>query len=354
MVAVAPRENTPLWPEKAAVRPPSRGTVADADTGAAPPVLSVNRLKAQLTVGRRTAEVLSGVDFDLRRGEVLGLVGESGSGKSLTASTIMGLQPKAVTVTGGEVLFRGKNLLTMEPRALAKLRGSELAMVLQDPMTALDPVFTIGQQLQSPLRTHNRGVSRAAVRERSIALLEQVRIPGAEGRLRSYPHEFSGGMRQRAVSAIAISNHPTVLIADEPTTALDVTSQVAYLALLRRLRAEEDMSVLFITHDFGAVSRVCDRVAVMYAGEIVEIGTAAELLNAPAHPYTEALVASLPGRSDATTLRPIPGSPPDPFKATTGCPFAPRCSYAAQVCREKKPEPTQVSDSRSVSCWRYA
>jgi oligopeptide/dipeptide ABC transporter ATP-binding protein len=294
------------------------------------------------------------VSFVLRAGETLGLVGESGSGKSLTCLSMLRLNPRpASRIMGGRVLFHGEDLLQLPDRAMRRVRGRRIAMVLQDPMTSLNPVFTIGNQIGEVLRLH-RDAHGGAVGEQAADMLRRLRIPDPERALRNYPHQFSGGMRQRSVGAIALAGAPEVLIADEPTTALDVTIQAAYLALLKELQRESGLAILFVTHDFNVVARMCDRVAVMYAGRIVETADTATLFDAPRHPYTGALLASMPDVDRALErLESIAGQPPSLFEPRQGCTFAPRCPQADARCRAEEPPEVQVGSSQSVRCWRH-
>jgi oligopeptide/dipeptide ABC transporter ATP-binding protein len=320
-----------------------------------PLILQVRDLKTYFFTKRGVGKAVDAVSFDLRRGETLGLVGESGCGKSVTALSIVGLHPRpAARVVGGEVLFHGDDLLKKPPGELRRFRGKRIAMILQDPLSALNPVFTVRNQIGEPLRLH-QGLRGRRLTERAIQLLTLLRIPAAERRLGDYPHHFSGGMRQRVVGAIALSCNPEVLIADEPTTSLDVTVQASYLALLKDIQRRTDLSILFITHDFGVVARMCDRVAVMYAGKVVEQAATAELFDRPAHPYTEALLNSVPdARRAATRLVSIDGSPPSIYAPRMGCPFAPRCRDVMSRCAEEFPPAREVRDGHRVSCWKYA
>lgn len=302
---------------------------------------------------RGLGKAVDGVSFRLDEGETLGLVGESGSGKSIAALSIIGLHPKpAARIVGGEILFRGEDLAKKSTGELRSYRGRRISMVFQDPMTALDPVFTVGQQLTASLRLH-RGLEGAALRDRAIELLHLLRIPEPELRLRQYPHHFSGGMRQRVVSAIALSGQPEVLIADEPTTSLDVTIQAAYLELMRDIQRTTNLAILFITHDFGVVAKLCDRVAVMYAGRIVETARTETLMLDPAHPYTRALLASVPDmRVSASRLYAIQGRPPSMFDRSAGCPFAPRCPLVMATCTAEYPPVIELGGGHSAACWK--
>ncbi len=315
----------------------------------------MRNLQIHVITRRGIGRAVDGISFTLKAGETLGLVGESGSGKSLTSLAILGLQPQpAVRIAGGEIIFRGTDLLKKRPAELQEYRGRRIAMILQDPMTALNPVFSIARQLYEPLRLH-RHLSGNELRDEAIDLLRLLHIAAPATRLKSYPHQLSGGMRQRVVGAIAVSCHPDILIADEPTTSLDVTVQAHYLALLNAIQKKTGTSILFITHDFSVVSRMCDRVAVMYAGRIVETALARDTFERPAHPYTEALLKSVPDLSKPVSRLPsIQGSPPSIYNRPSGCPFAPRCSYSMPKCREAYPPEVQISKSQAVSCWKYA
>jgi oligopeptide/dipeptide ABC transporter ATP-binding protein len=318
-------------------------------------VLSARDLKVYFYTKRGVGKAVDGVSFDLYRGETLGLVGESGCGKSITALSIIGLHPKpAARIAGGQVLFHGDDLLKKSPKELRQYRGKRIAMILQDPITALNPVFTIGDQVAEPLRLHRR-LGGKKLWQRAVELLKLLRIPAPERRLGNYPHQFSGGMRQRVVGAIALSCNPEVLIADEPTTSLDVTVQAAYLALLKEIQQKTQVAILFITHDFGVVARMCDRVVVMYAGKVVETAPTWDLFDHPAHPYTEALLNSVPNvRTGIRRLASIEGQPPSIYNELKGCPFAPRCKYVMDRCWEGFPAETEVGAGHRTSCWRYA
>src|SRR5712692_3476851 len=316
--------------------------------------LQVRDLHTYFFTQRGVGKAVDGVSFELRCGETLGLVGESGCGKSLTCLPILGLNPKpASRVVGGQVLLHGEDLLQKSEKELRKYRGRHLAIILQDPMTALNPVFTIGNQLYEPLRIHHK-LRGLRLRQRAIELLQLLRIPAAETRLGSFPHQFSGGMRQRVVGAIALSCSPEVLIADEPTTSLDVTVQAAFLDLLRDIQRRSNLAILFITHDFGVVAQMCDRVAVMYAGKIVETAHTWRLFDTPAHPYTEALLRSVPEVNvPMQQLYAIEGQPPSIYNLPVGCPFALRCPYAQDHCWREYPPERAVADGHTVRCWRH-
>ncbi|GAB5377262.1 MAG: dipeptide/oligopeptide/nickel ABC transporter permease/ATP-binding protein [Acuticoccus sp.] len=338
----------------ALARPGARTRVAR--TAAPPPavpgaLLSIAGLSTSFALGARRIRAVRGVDLHVGEGECLGIVGESGSGKSVTAMSVMGLVPSPpAVIDGGAAYLGGRDLFAVPDGELRSLRGGAVAYVFQDPLSALHPQFTIGTQIIEALTAHAR-LGRKAARARAAELLELVRIPGAQRRLDAYPHELSGGMRQRVGIAMALANAPDVLIADEPTTALDVTVQAQILTLVERLRREQTVAVVFITHDFGVVSAVTDRVAVMYAGEVVETGPTAALLEAPAHPYTERLIACVPVLGEPErALAAIPGRPPSLDRMPAGCAFAPRCLRAAADCRQGTIPMRAVAPGRAVRC----
>ena len=320
-----------------------------------PALLQVQNLTAVF----RNAEgheftVLDSVNFELAAGEVLGIVGESGSGKSVTALSIMGLIASPGRVSNGRVLFQGTDLLTASLPELRRIRGADISMIFQEPMSSLNPVFSIGDQIMETLRYHQK-LSRRQARLRAIELLQRVELPGAAQRIDEYPHQLSGGMRQRVMIAMALACNPKILIADEPTTALDVTIQAQILDLLRQLQRELEMAVIMITHDLGIIAQFADRVAVMYAGRMVEQAPVRSLFERPAHPYTEGLLASIPQLDDhAQRLQAIEGSVPSPDSLPPGCYFAPRCPYAKTPCREHKPELLPlISPVHQVACIRH-
>ena len=317
-------------------------------------LLSVRHLTTEFYSGGRWLEAVSDVSFDLRRGEILGLVGESGCGKSTIAFSLMRLLAQNARISAGEVWLDDTDLLAVSEEALQDLRGSRLSMIFQDPTTALDSLFTVGHQVIETLQEH-LALSVPQARERALELLRQVGIPAAEERLGAYPYQFSGGMSQRIALAIAIACHPQVLIADEPTTALDVTIQAQILHLIRRLLVEErGTGVLLITHDLGVVAQVCDRVAVMYAGKIVEFGDVQSIFSNPLHPYTQALLHSLPSQGIARgALENIQGLVPSLADRPTGCRFHPRCAHARAICREEIPPLRAYSAEQEVACVLY-
>jgi len=316
-------------------------------------VLDVRDLHTHFFLRRGIIKAVDGVSFSIKRGEVLGLVGESGCGKSLTALSLMRLLPKGGARTiKGEVRLDGEDILTRTPAEMREIRGRKISMVLQDPQTSLNPVFSIGDQLREALERRIRAPL-ARIMKEAIAALRRVEIAAPEQRIGQYPHQMSGGMKQRVVGAIAISGEPEVLIADEPTTALDVTIQLQYLKLLKRLQAENGMAILFITHDFGVVGRMCDRVAVMYAGRIVECGPVKQIFEAPSHPYTQALIASVPKMTGARgRLTTIEGQPPSLMDLPQGCRFASRCSYVEQRCLDAYPGTVNVGPEHTADCWK--
>ncbi len=320
---------------------------------AAPPLLEVEDLSVQFISREATVSAVSGASFRLHAGEVLCLLGESGSGKSVTLRALMRLLP-ARAVVKGRVQLGGEDVLALHGRALQAYRGGAVSMVFQEPMTALDPVYTIGQHLTETIREH-KGGTRAAARARAIELLDLVKIPGAARRVDAYPHELSGGLRQRAMIAIALSCGPRLLLADEPTTALDATVQIQVLILLRRLQQDLGMGTIFVTHDLGVAAEIADRVAVMYAGRVVEEGPVADVLRSPAHPYTAGLLAStVHDQAPDQDIAAIPGSPPDLRRLPPGCSFAPRCPLAMAACRQAFPDPVYPAPGRMARCLRVA
>ncbi|MSP00432.1 MAG: ABC transporter ATP-binding protein [Acetobacteraceae bacterium] len=316
------------------------------------PVLEVRDLHTHFFLRRGVVKAVDGVSFSLHKGEVLGLVGESGCGKSMTALSVMRLLPKGSARTvQGRVLLHGEDILTRSPREMREIRGSQISMILQDPQTSLNPVFTVGEQLREAIFHRTHGRNKDVMRE-AIEALRRVDIAAPEQRIGQFPHQMSGGMKQRVVGAIVMSGQPGVLIADEPTTALDVTIQLQYLKLLQRLQRETGMAILFITHDFGVVARMCDRVAVMYAGRIVECGTVEQVFENPSHPYTRALIASVPKMTGPIErLYTIEGQPPSLMDLPVGCRFAPRCPHAEQRCHDIYPPAFAVETGHDAHCW---
>ena len=318
-------------------------------------VLEVNNLCTYFQTRWGTVKAVDGVSFDLSRGETLGIVGESGSGKSVTMLSLMQLVPTPPgRIVDGEIILDGQDLLQLSDDQMSKVRGSQIALIIQDPMTSLNPVFSIGNQVMEAVQIH-QDIPKKSILDMALDVLRKVNIPAADTRIKDYPHQMSGGMRQRVVGAISISCQPSVLIADEPTTSLDVTIQAQYLKLLKQLQEEQDLGLIFITHDFGVVAKMCDKVAVMYAGKIVEQGSVRDIFNNPSHPYTEALLASVPKlEEDVDRLYSIEGQPPTLHDLPEGCPFAPRCAYVMDRCMEDYPTTIQVTDNHSAACWRLS
>jgi peptide/nickel transport system ATP-binding protein len=314
------------------------------------PLAEVSGLNVRFVSRDETVHAVNGIDFAVHDGEVLCILGESGSGKTVSLRALLRLLPRHARIDGS-VRVAGEEVLSMPARALRDLRGGKVAMIFQEPMTALDPVYTVGQQIGEAVRRHT-GCSRAAARARAFELLELVRIPSPERRLDAYPHELSGGLRQRAMIAMALSCSPRLLLADEPTTALDATVQVQVLILLRRLQRELGMGMIFVTHDLGVAAEIADTVAVMYAGRIVESGPVARVLKTPAHPYTAGLLAStVHGQPRERDIDAIPGSPPDLRRLPPGCSFAPRCPRRIADCRRAVPEPRLIEASHITACF---
>ena len=326
--------------------------VATASAGGRP-VLSVRDLCTRFRVpGVGMVHAVNGVGFDVHAGELLGVVGESGSGKSVTMLSLLKLLPMPpAEIVSGRALLQGEDLLALDPARLRRVRGGKVGFIFQDPMAALNPVLSVGYQLAEPLRTH-LGLGARAARRRAAALLDGVGIPAAESRLRDFPHQFSGGMRQRVMIAMALACDPALLIADEPTTALDATIQAQILDLLQRLRRERGMAIVWVTHDLGVVAGLADRVMVMYGGQVVEQAPVAALYSRPQHPYTRSLLRALPKvEGGGGRLASIPGQPPTLTQAPDACPFAPRCGHAFARCREENPALTPVMEGHAVACW---
>jgi oligopeptide/dipeptide ABC transporter ATP-binding protein len=316
------------------------------------PLLSVEDLRVEFWTSRGTVYAVNGISFDIAPGETLGIVGESGCGKSVTSLALLGILSRAGKVVEGTAMFEGNDLLRLSDDRLRKIRGRDIAMIFQDPMTSLNPVLTVGRQIREALETHF-DLEKKDAEARVAELLDRVGIPSPKARLKDYPHQFSGGMRQRAMIAMALACEPKLLIADEPTTALDVTIQAQILNLLRELVAERDAALILITHDLGVVAGMCERVNVMYAGMFMETGSADQLFNRPRHPYTLGLLQSIP-RLDATrkeALRPIEGAPRDMLRAPNACPFQPRCRYEVEQSRLEVPQLREVEPGHLVACF---
>ncbi len=316
------------------------------------PLLSVEDLRVQFWTSRGTVHAVNGISFDVAPGDTLGIVGESGCGKSVTSLAILGILPRAGKVTSGTAMFGDRDLFRLSDRELRRIRGRDIAMIFQDPMTSLNPVLTIGRQIREALETHF-DMSKAEANRRVAELLDDVGIPSAEIRLKDYPHQFSGGMRQRAMIAMALACEPKLLIADEPTTALDVTIQAQILDLLKKLVENRDTALILITHDLGVVAGMCERVNVMYAGMFMETGSAEQLFNRPRHPYTLGLLQSVP-RLDAerkAKLQPIEGAPRDMLRPPQACPFQPRCRFEVEQSREEVPQLRELEPGHMVACF---
>jgi len=316
------------------------------------PLLSVEDLRVEFWTQRGTVHAVNGISFDIAPGETLGIVGESGCGKSVTSLALMGILPRAGRITGGTAMFGDRDLFRLSDRELRRIRGRDIAMIFQDPMTSLNPVLTIGRQIREALEAHF-DLGKGDANRRVADLLEQVGIPSPDIRLKDYPHQFSGGMRQRAMIAMALACEPKVLIADEPTTALDVTIQAQILDLLRRLVEDRETALILITHDLGVVAGMCERVNVMYAGMFMETGSADQLFSRPRHPYTLGLLQSVP-RLDAerkTKLQPIEGSPRDMLRAPQACPFQPRCRFEVEQSRLEVPPLRELEPGHMVACF---
>jgi oligopeptide/dipeptide ABC transporter ATP-binding protein len=317
------------------------------------PLLSLENLSAHYVSqqGTRVVRAVDDVTLSLKAGGTLGIVGESGSGKSTLALTILRLLPPAARIVSGRMMFEGENLLDKSDTEMRHVRGKRIAMILQDPMASLNPLFSIGNQVGEPLRVHD-GASRANAWQRAVALLKSVRIASPETRVSQFPHEMSGGMRQRIVGAIGISCEPRLLIADEPTTSLDLTIQAQYLNLLRELQREHGLALIFITHNLGIIAKMCEQLAVMYAGRVVEQGPVSQIFSTPVHPYTKALLGSIPRMADNRDhLTAIEGQPPDLASLPPGCSFAARCPMAFGRCRDEAPPEFAVDEGRTARCW---
>ena len=318
-----------------------------------PSIVRIENLHVTFTGGAKPVRAVAGVNLTLDRGEVVALLGESGSGKSVTLRSILRLHPEKKTKLAGRITVAGTDVMRLRGEALSHFRGKTVSMIFQEPMLALDPVYTVGQQIVEAVRSHE-SLTKSAARQRALELFERVRIPSPERRLDTYPHEMSGGMRQRAMIALALSCQPQILLADEPTTALDATVQVQILLLLRELQRELGLSMIFVTHDIGVAVEVADRIAVMYAGRVVEIGPVRDVIRTPRHPYTVGLLSTRgrAGRLSGTRLPTIAGSPPDLANLPPGCAFAPRCTLAADLCRTHQPEEVALGSGHAVRCLR--
>ena len=317
-------------------------------------LLEVKDLRVSFFTPAGEVKAVDGISYDLGYKEVMGIVGESGSGKSVEAYSIIGLLQNPGKVIGGSIEFEGENVLDYDKEQMCQFRGNKISMIFQNPMTCLNPVYTVGDQLMEALRCHDKSVSRQEAWDRAVEMLRLVGINNAEKRMEQYPHEFSGGMRQRAMIAMALICSPKLLIADEPTTALDVTIQAQIIELMKDIQHKTDMSIIFITHNLGVVAEICDRVSVMYAGHIVEQGSVNDIFYAPRHPYTKGLLRSMPrvDELEHERLIPIEGTPVDLLDPPKGCAFGPRCEHCMKICLENKPPMLQVGEDRHYSaCW---
>ena len=316
-------------------------------------LLEVRDLQVSFFTPAGEVKAVNGISYDVNYNEVMGIVGESGSGKSVEAYSVIGLLQNPGKVVGGSITFEGQDMLSKTPKEMVEFRGKEVAMIFQNPMTCLNPVYTIGNQLVEALKAHDKSVSKADAEKRAMEMLEQVGINNVEKRMKQYPHELSGGMRQRVMIAMGLICHPKLLIADEPTTALDVTIQAQILELMKKLQEKNQMGIIFITHNLGVVAEICDKVSVMYAGKMVEQGPVDDIFYNPGHPYTMGLLRSMP-RVDAEKyerLIPIEGTPGDMLNPPEGCPFAPRCEHAKKICLQKMPPYVQMGEEHRAACW---
>lgn len=316
-------------------------------------ILTVDNLKTSFMTSNGEVQAVRGVSFSVKKGEILGIVGESGSGKSVTSMSILRLLADTARIKEGKIVFDCTDLLGLSKKELRQIRGEKISMIFQDPMSSLNPLIPVGKQVAEMIREHHPDRSKEEIRKEVLALFEKVRIPEPERRYKCYPHEFSGGMRQRVMIAMALANKPELLIADEPTTALDVTIQDQILKQLRELEKEYGTSIIFITHDLGVVAELCDRVIVMYGGLVMEEASIFDIFEHPKHPYTMGLLASIPDlhQDKSVRLMPIPGSPPDMTNPPKGCPFAPRCPYARNICAAEFPEFTEVGENHHSRCF---
>ncbi|MDX9691636.1 MAG: ABC transporter ATP-binding protein [Acholeplasmataceae bacterium] len=317
-------------------------------------ILEVKNLHTSFFTHMGEVRAVRGITFDVEKGDILGIVGESGSGKSVTSLSVMGLIDHPGKIKEGEIIFDGKDLSKMTHSELSNIRGNDISMIFQDPMTSLNPVFRIGNQITDIIRRHTN-VSKQEAKERALELLNLVNIPEPETRIRQYPHQFSGGMRQRAMIAMALSCNPKLLIADEPTTALDVTIQAQILELLKELKDKKDLSIILITHDLGVIAESCNKVIVMYGGLIMEQGTVLDIFENPQHPYTRGLHQSVPKNvtGEKKRLIPIGGTPPDLLEPPLGCPFYPRCKHAMEICAKKLPPLFKLDEKHQAACWLH-
>lgn len=315
-------------------------------------LLEVKDLEVSFYTKEGEVQAIRKINYQLKPGEVLGIVGESGSGKSVSSLCILKLMPEIGKIKNGQILFEGKDIITMSKKEIMELRGNDISMIFQEPMTSLDPLFTIGYQIDEALKKHTV-LDKVQREKRIIELLEMVGINQPEKRMKQYPHEFSGGMRQRAMIAMALCCSPKVLIADEPTTALDVTTQAQIVDLLKELKERLNMAIIFITHDLGVVSDICDKIIVMYAGQIIESGYKRQIFYKNRHPYTQGLLNSVPkiDLESKEELVPIEGNPPDMLRIRTGCPFAPRCGSRMKICVREEPPQVSPEEGHGVSCW---
>ena len=317
------------------------------------PILEVRDLKTSFLTSSGEVHAVRGVSFQVEKGQTIGIVGESGSGKSVTSLSILKLLGTTGRIKSGSILLHGEDLTKKSQKEMRDVRGSKVSMIFQDPMTSLNPLITVGEQVGEMIWAHNKQLSKEEREKRVLELFEMVRIPEPEKRMKSFPHEFSGGMRQRVMIAMALACRPELLIADEPTTALDVSIQDQILKLMRRLQKEIGMSIMFITHDLGVVAELCSHVLVMYGGLIMEEADICDIFENPKHPYTMGLIESIPGlhQDKHQLLKPIPGSPPDMVHPPKGCPFAPRCPYTCRICLEELPPYVQLSPTHRSMCW---
>ena len=317
------------------------------------PILQIENLKTSFMTSNGEVQAVRGVSFSVGKGEIVGLVGESGSGKSVTSMSILKLLADTARIKEGKILFEGEDLTQYSKAQMRKIRGGKISMIFQDPMSSLNPLIPVGKQVAEMIREHHPEKSKEDIKKEVLELFSRVRIPEPEKRYKSFPHEFSGGMRQRVMIAMALANRPELLIADEPTTALDVTIQDQILKQLRELKKEYGTSIIFITHDLGVVAELCDRVVVLYGGLVMEEASVFDIFDHPKHPYTLGLLASIPSleQDRSRRLKPIPGSPPDMTRPPVGCPFAPRCPYARVICGQELPPVTEISEGHKSRCW---